>query len=388
MKILRVHNYYREPGGEDAVEHAERALCTDAGCDVVLYTRNNREIEEYSPWQKTTLAPRSVWAWDSRRELAAMIERERPDIAHFTNPFPLISPAAYATCRNAGVAVVQSLHNYRLLCPAATFYRDGANCTECVDHSLARSIRHGCYRGSRAATATVAGSLAVHRRLGTFREQVDAYVALTRFARERFIAGGLPAERVFVKPNFLAEDPGIREEAGDFALYVGRLSPEKGVETLISGFEKVTPNIRLKLAGDGPLRERCAKSGRVGMLGWLDRPSLFSVLKDARFLVFPSVCEESFGLAVIEAFACGVPVIVASRGGMAELVEDGRTGVHFTPGDDASLAAAVEWAWSHPKELEDMGRLGRIEYEKNYTATRNRQLLLDIYRRATERLRG
>ena len=165
LKILRVHNYYREPGGEDAVEQAERELCIDMGCNVVLYTRDNREIDDYSPWQASTLAPRAVWAWDTRRELATLIERERPDVAHFTNPFPLISPAAYAACRRAGVAVVQSLHNYRLLCPAATFYRNGDNCTECIDHSLARSVRHACYRGSRAATATVAGTLAPDPRL-------------------------------------------------------------------------------------------------------------------------------------------------------------------------------------------------------------------------------
>ena len=260
MKILRVHNYYREPGGEDAVEHAERVLCTDAGCEVVLYTRDNREIDDYSPWQTATLAPRAVWAWDTRREISALIERERPDVAHFTNSFPLISPAAYATCREAGVAVVQSLHNYRLLCPAATFFRDGSTCTECVDHSLMRSVRHGCYRGSRTATAAVAGTLAIHRRLGTYREQVDTYVALTQFARERFIAGGLPAERIAVKPNFVAKDPGVRENPDDFALYLGRLSPEKGIETLLAGFEKVAPGIRLKVAGDGPLRACCAES--------------------------------------------------------------------------------------------------------------------------------
>lgn len=386
MKILRVHNYYREPGGEDAVEHAERKLCTDAGWEVVLYTRDNREIDGYSPWRTSTLAPRAVWAWDTRRDLAQLIERERPDVAHFTNPFPLISPAAYATCREAGVAVVQSLHNYRLLCPAATFYRDGGACTECVDHSLARSVRHGCYRNSRAATAAVAGTLAIHRRLGTFHEQVDAYVALTHSARERFSAGGLPAKRIFVKPNFVAQDPGMRETADDFALYLGRLAPEKGIETLLAGFEKVAPNIRLKVAGDGPLRARCSESRRVEMLGWLDRPSLFSVLRRARFLVFPSVWQEPFGLAVIEAFACGVPVVVADRGSMAELVEDRRTGIHFSAGDSDSLAAAVEWAWNHPKQLDEMGRLGRREYETKYTPERSRELLRQIYHCAVARV--
>jgi glycosyltransferase involved in cell wall biosynthesis len=385
MKVLRVHNHYREDGGESAAERAERELLARAGHEVVVYERHNDETLDERLFRKATLAPRTVWAWDTVRELRALLDRERPDVAHFTNTFPLISPAAYEACRAAGVPVVQSLHNYRLLCPAATFLRRGRVCEECVDHSLWRSVFHGCYRESRAATAVTAAMLALHRRWGTFAQRVEAYIALTEFARRKFADGGLPAERIFVKPNFTHPDPGPRTQPGEYALFAGRLSPEKGLDTLLRAWEELGDRVPLRIAGDGPMRGALeAQVARVGLasvrfLGRLPRKKLIEALRRASFLVVPSHWYEGLPLVIVEAFACGVPVIASDLGAMPEIVEPGRTGLHFEPRNPGDLAARIWWAWRHRKHVDEMGRAARAEYERYYSPERNLEMLLSIY---------
>ena len=394
MKVLRVHARYQQPGGEDEAESAERALLRAGGHELVVYERHNAEILRMGPLERALLPVRSVWGWDARRELRALIARERPDVAHFTNTFPLISPLAYDACREAGVPVVQSLHNYRLLCPAATLLRRGRPCEDCTRHSLWRGVLHRCYRGSRPATAVVASMLAVHRRRGTFAERVDAYIALSDFARSRFAAGGLPAERIFVKPNFADPGGAPRREAGDAALFVGRLAPEKGPFTLLRAWQELGDRVPLRIAGDGPLaedlRRGAARAGlaHVSFLGRLPRAGVLAEMRRARFLVFPSECYENFPLAIAEAFACATPVVASRLGAMREIVEDGRTGLHFEPGDPADLAAKALWAWRHPGRLEEMGRRARAEYEARYTPKRNLEILLSIYGRAISASRG
>ena len=388
MKILVVHNAYQGPGGEAIVAGAERDLLVAAGHRVVEYGKSNDEIKDYGLWSKATLPVRTVWAWDSYREMKALLGRERPDLAHFHNTFPLISPAAYYACREAGVPVVQTLHNYRLLCPAATFLRRGCVCEECLDHSLWRGVLHGCYHDSTAATASVAVMLAVHRWLGTWMRLVDCYIALTEFSREKFVSAGVPDEKIAVKPNFVHPDPGAREGTGEYALFVGRFSREKGLQTLLRAWVHLNNSISLDLVGDGPLRpalQNEAQSRGMGSIhfrGWMSPDRTLAAVKQARFLVFPSEWYEGFSLAVIEAFACGVPVVASRLGGMRRIVTDGRTGLHFRPGDPEDLAAKVEWAWTHPKEMEAMGRMARAEYEAKYTAERNYPMLMQIYERA------
>jgi len=283
--------------------------------------------------------------------------------------------------------VIQTLHNYRLLCPNAILYRDGGVCEDCLGRLPWPGVMRGCYRGSRAQTVVVAAMLAVHRWLKTWLEKVDIYIALTEFARRKFIEGALPAEKVVVKPNFVHPDPGVRDGSGNYAIFVGRLSREKGVLTLLAAWE-LLKDIPLKIAGDGPLvedvRRRSQMLGGVEVLGRRDHKDVIGLLKGARFLVFPSEWYECFPVTFVEAFACGVPVIASRLGAMAEIVEDGRTGLHFTPGDPDDLAARVVYAWSHPERMREMGREARAEYEAKYTAERNYQMLMDIYHRAIE----
>lgn len=394
VKILMVHNFYRHRGGESTAFEAERRMLQSAGHEVVTYSRESREIDSYGPWRKATLPARTVWAADSRRELHALISREKPDVAHFTNTFPLISPSAYYACRDTRLPVVQSIHNYRLLCPAATLWRDGAVCEECVDHSLLRSIRHACYRQSRATTAVLATMLAFHRWRASFVELVDRYIALTGFARDKLASAGFPGERIAVKPNFVEPDPGPREAPGSFALFAGRLTAEKGVETLLDAWKRLGPDRPLRVAGEGPLRDRLEQRvtdegiANVSFLGSLSQPEMMRTLRGARVLVFPSQWYEGMPMSILEAFACGVPAVASNLGGMQEMIEDGRNGLLFAPTDAAELASRIEWIFTHPSEAAGLGRAARSDYETRYTVAANRALLIDVYRQAIERRGG
>jgi len=389
MKVLLAHNRYQRPGGEDVAASSEKGLVIARGHQVVEYVRYNDEVASYGHWRKATLMARTVWAWDSYREIKALLRVERPDVAHFHNTFPLISPAAYYACREAGVPVVQTLHNYRLLCPAATFLNGGRVCEACTERGFRRAIMGRCYRQSFGATLTVSLMLGAHRWLQTWTRLVDCYIALTEFARGKFIAGGLPPERVVVKPNFVYPDPHPDMGNGcprrEYALFVGRLSEEKGAHNLIAGWARLNTRIPLVVAGDGPLRsmlaERASRSNclPVTFLGRIRRQEVPALLAGARFLVFPSECYETFGLAAVEAFACAVPVLASRIGALEELVTEAQTGLTFRPGDPDDLAAKVSWAWSDPDEMAAMGRAARAEYEAKYTAERNYEMLMEIY---------
>jgi glycosyltransferase involved in cell wall biosynthesis len=388
MKILLVHNTYQQPGGEDVVFSQERQLLERAGHQVLAYCRSNWEIAGYSALKLLALVGRMTWAKATRREIASLLRSQKPDLVHVHNTFLIISPSIYAACKEAHVPVVQTLHNYRLLCPAAIFFRHGHVCEECLEHSLWRGVLHGCYRHSRAETSAVALMLAVHRWLGTWSEMVDCFVALSGFSRKKFIEGGIPAEKIAVKPNFVYADPGCRARGGEYALFIGRLSPEKRLITLLAAWQRLRVRIPLRIIGGGPeheLLEPLTKQMRlsdVRFLGQLPRDEAIAALKGAWCLLFTSEWYETFGMTIIEAFACGVPVICSRLGAMEEIVADGRTGLHFTPGDADDLAAKVEWAWTHPHEMEEMGREARAEYEAKYTAERNYTLLMEVYQRA------
>src|SRR5208282_3887214 len=308
-------------------------------------------------------------------DLQDILARESPDVAHFHNTFPLISPSAYYACSAAGVPAVQTLHNYRLLCPRGNLFRDGGICEECISHSLLHSVVHGCYHDSRLASAAVAGMIAVHGLLRTWAKQVDLFLVCTESARRKFVKAGFDGARIRVKPNFIALDPGAHFSGRTTALYIGRLSEEKGPRLLPLAWSKLSAAIPLEIAGDGPSRSLleadCARLGVRGIhfSGWLDAQAARDRLRAARFLIVPSLCYEGFPMVIAEAYACGVPVLAAGHGGLAEVVLDGCTGLHFTPGNADDLARKVEWAWTHPREMEALGRAARMEFETKYNAS-------------------
>ncbi len=386
MKILLVHNTYQDQGGEDVVLRQERELLTAAGHKVSEYLRHNNEIKQYSLAQRLTLIGRTLWAFDSQRELREVLLQSKPDVVHIHNTFPLISPSVYNACEEAKVPVVQTLHNYRLFCPGANFFRDGKVCEECTDGHFWRGVRHGCYRDSRLQTAPVALMLSVHHARKTWTRMVDRYIALTSFARGRFVKAGMPAEKIVVKPNFVP-DPGKRSGGeGSYAVCVGRVSQEKGVPTLLKAWRGLGQAIPLQVIGVGPAREpleaEAAAQGlsHIKFLGQQTREQVIAAMKGARFVVFPSELYENLPLTILEAFACGVPVLASRLGAMQEIVEEGRTGMFFGPGNAQELAAVVTRAWQQPERMKLLGMQAREEYERKYTAATNSRLLLEIYR--------
>jgi glycosyltransferase involved in cell wall biosynthesis len=382
MKVLLIHNSYRHRGGEEVVYEQELRLLRNHGVRVLEYRRNNETPDHLSISERMRLACTTVWSGSTWQEIRNLLKSERPDLAHVHNTLFRISPSVYWACKDSNVPVVQTLHNFRLLCPGGQFVRSSHICEECVEGGLWHGVRHGCYRNSRSATAAVALMVAAHRWARTWTDCIDAYIALSDFSRSKFIAAGFPAEKIFVKPNFVEPDPGMGD-GQEYALFLGRLFPEKGVRSLIAAWKLLKEPIPLLIVGDGPMRdelhEQAAGIETVKFLGHVERPRALGMLKQARFLVMPSECYENFPCAIAEAFACGVPVLASSLGSLEELVRPYSTGLHFRAGDSQDLAQCAAWAWSHPEELRAMGLRARGEFEKRYTAERNYSLLMDIY---------
>jgi glycosyltransferase involved in cell wall biosynthesis len=388
VKIAMVHNTYQQPGGEDAVFEQECRMLENAGNQVVIYRRSNWDTDGYHGMRRLSLAKQTIWASDSRREFRELLRKEKPDVVHVHNTFVMISPSIYSACYEAKIPVVQTLHNYRLLCPAGTFFRDGKVCEECLGSSLWRGVKHSCYHDSHSASAVVALMLAYHRLRDTWKREVSCFVALTEFERNKFMEGGLPGERILVKPNFVSPDPGARTSIGDYALFAGRLSPEKGVKTILAAWKRLSLSVPLVIIGGGPDQEQLqAQAEREGLTqvqfrGQLTRNETLAAINNARFAIISSEWYETFCMAIAESFACSTPVVCSRMGAMQELVEDQRTGLHFAPSDSQDLASKVEWAWTHPEQVHAMGIAARAEYESKYTAEKNYPQLMEIYQRA------
>lgn len=388
MKVVRVlmaHNFYQQPGGEDSAFAAEKELLRTHGHEVSEYVDHNSEINSMS---KFHAARDAVWSSRTHTALREVIEAQQPDIVHFHNTFARISPSAYYAGKELGVTVVQTLHNYRLRCPSAVYFRDGAACEDCRPWAFPwPGVLHACYRSSRAQSFAVASMLAYHRVRRTWHDQVDAYITASEFARSKLIGRGLPSERIFVKPNFSRQQSNAARPREDYVLLAGRLSEEKGVGIVLEAWRRLT-DIPLKIAGDGPMRDHVQRTAHespsIEYLGLLDREQVMTRMGECRFQVFASRMYEVFPMTIVEGFAAGIAVIAQRSGAAADIVRDGELGLLYREGDSSDLAEKVRWLWEHQEEAAHMGEQARLEHGVKYAPERNYDILMDIYSKARE----
>lgn len=375
MKILVAHNAYQQRGGEDAVVEAEVALLRANGHQVELYNLHNDALKQMP---RAAAAMSAVWSTRAAGDIDALCARFRPDVIHAHNTFPLISPSLYWAAAKRQVPVVQTLHNFRLLCPQAIFLREGKICEDCIGKLPWRAIARKCYRDSAMQSAVITGMLATHRAIGTYQNRVTRYIALNAFARDKYIEGGLPAERFRIKPNFVPSpgSPSWNNRRG--GLYVGRLSSEKGLEVLADAV-RLLGDVPLDAIGGGPLEALARDAFGSRYLGYRPLDDIMRRMGVAQFMVLPSICYENSPRTIVEAFACGLPVIASRLGALAGIVRDGVTGLLFNPGDAKDLAAKIAWSVAHPAQMDRMGQAARAEYETAYTPERNHEMLMDIY---------
>ena len=387
MKILLCHCYYTQRGGEDRSFEEERELLQANGHQVIEYVRRNEDLIGVG---SVKAAATTLWNRQAARDVAELISTHRPEVLHATNTFPLISPAVCDVAHRAGVAVVQALRNYRLLCANSYLMRDGQPCEDCIGRAIPwPAVQHRCYRESAAASAVVGAMQVTHRLRGVWRNRVDAFFTLTEFARQKFVDAGLPAERIHVKYNSVSPDPGVGAGAGGYVALVGRLSPEKGVATALTAWERNTTLPPLVVVGDGPLKrqveEAASRNSRISCLGEHPNAEAQRVIGNAAALLMPSLWYETFGRTIAEAYATGTPVVASRLGAMAELVDDGVTGALFTAGDPDDLAAKMSRIISLGiSERDAMRTAARRAYERRFLPQHNYSRLIEIYNIALE----
>jgi glycosyltransferase involved in cell wall biosynthesis len=386
MKVLMIHNRYRERGGEDYCFEAELNLLRSAGIECQFHQVDNRDKKSFG----APAAINAVWSQRAAHEVSRMVQDHQIDLVHIHNFFPQLSPSIHWAAYRARAAVVQSLHNYRLACVNGQFFRDGRICEDCLGRSPVRGIVHRCYRNGLAASSTVATMLVTHRAIGTWVRRVNRFIAMSGFARTKMIEAGLPAAKIDVKPNFLEFTPPAPGPGdGGYFVYVGRLSSEKGIRTLIEAWKSLpAPVPALKIIGSGPLDE-FAKSAaatipQITMLGGRSPAEVLEVVGCAEALIFPSEWYETFGRVLIEAYAMGTPVIASDIGAVPEIVKEGVTGLKFRAGSAADLVKKIRQFLGDPARKIAMRFAAREEFLSHYTASDNIKLLRDVYERALE----
>jgi len=367
-----LHNRYLVAGGEDQSHLIEIALLRQQGNEVDEYTEDNRRVAELG-LIRTSI--NTVWSQESFLKIKELLRKKKYDLVVAQNLFPLLSPSVYYAAKSESVPVVQFLRNYRLFCLNGLALRNNKPCEACLGRLPLAGIYHACYRESRAASAVVVAMLVMHRSLLTWQRKVDVFVALTDFSKKIFIKAGLPSERIFVKPNFVHPDPGVGSGAGDYVLFVGRLSDEKGIHTLLEAWQMLGGTVKLKIAGDGPMQkmveDAALSNANIEYLGRQSQSEIFDLMKNAMFLVFPSLWYEGMPRVIIETFAVGTPVLAGEIGAAREMVDTGKNGYLFQADDPADLARQVRYLASDVELREKMRLQARNEYEANYTIEKN-----------------
>lgn len=373
-KVLIVHNYYQIPGGEDTVVANEKKLLEEHGHKVILYTRNNNELRKMGKIQKLLLPFTTIYNSKISRDIKRIIIQEGIDIVHVHNTLTLISPSVYYAAKRCAVPVVQTIHNFRLLCPGATFYRDGKICEECVSKGLGCSIKHGCYRGSKSQTLICAVATQIHRWTGIYGK--INYICLTEFNKTKLLQlKQIKPEKVFVKPNFVDDNEDSGQRSG--FIFAGRLDELKGIRVLIEAWKLLgsdAPN--LIICGTGPLEGWCKEETQglnVEMRGFVDNVEVKKLIAHSKALILPTLWYEGFPMSIVEAYAMGTPVICSDLGNAGSLVEEGITGWKFIPGSAEGLAAKVK-GWSNICDSV------KTVFEDRYTPSSNYVQLLNIYK--------
>jgi glycosyltransferase involved in cell wall biosynthesis len=390
LRVVVAHNRYQFAGGEDSVVRNEIEMLRSSGHEVRNFEAENRTIR--GPVAEIAAAASLFHSPNSRRKMTELIREFRPDVLHVHNWFPLLSPSIHRAAAEAGVPVVQALHNFRMVCANSALFRDGRICHDCLGKPLALDpIFHACYRGNRAASAAVAAGFAYHRFAGTW-DAVTLFLAVSEFQRELLVRGGVGAAKTVVKPNFV-RDGGVGDGRGGHVLFAGRLTAEKGIRTVLHAWESNRKLPLLKIMGDGPLadevRTRAAQLQHVEYLGQQPQESAAEAMRGAAFLLFASECYEALPLVMLEAFSCGTPVLAAALPSVMDMVRDGDTGLRFQAGDAADLATKVFEMISIPERYAAMRARCRSEYERKYSEQINYRRLMEIYGMAmAERERG
>jgi glycosyltransferase involved in cell wall biosynthesis len=385
MRVLLVHNRYQQRGGEDAVVDAEARMLARRGIEVRRFDADNDAIHGALAKIRVSVNQFAGSA-DMRDRIGIVLNEFRPDVVHVHNWFPTISASIFRQCKAAGVRVVHTIHNYRLLCAGATLFRNGKVCEDCIGRTFRTpGIRHKCYRDSAIGTAAATAGMLTHWAVGTWRHSVDRFIALTDFSRRKLIEGGIAADRISVKPNFVEPDPGPGPGDGGYFLYAGRLTEEKGVRVLLDCWKNASGLPPLWIAGNGPLCEevRIAEitTKNVRWLGMKSSEEVVSLMKHAKATLCPSLWYEGMPRVVIESFAAGTPVIASSIGSYPEMIVDGESGALFAYGHAGALLDRVRKleataAW------QSMRSHARLRFLAEYTGEKNYSLLLNIYRAA------
>jgi glycosyltransferase involved in cell wall biosynthesis len=380
MRVLLLHNRYQLAGGEDTVVAQESRMLLERGHDVELLLENNDSIDGF--WAQLQTAVDSIYSRKSYSLVRARIREFQPDVVHVHNSFPKLTPSVYAACKDSGVPVIQTLHNFRIVCPGTLLFRDGHICQDCVGRTIAwPAILHGCYRNSCAGTAAVAAGTAFHHLRGAWKNAVSQYIALTEFSRRQFVAGGLPEAKITVKPNSVS-DPGNGAHHEQFLLFAGRLTKEKGVHVLLEAASRELLPLPLKIVGTGPLAAEAAELRAAGKLEWLEqcsREEVLRLMKSAIGLLFPSLWFEGMPMVLVEALATGLPVIASDLGSMPEMIRHGETGMLFEPGNVGQMVGCAARLVSDNLLRENIQQSARASFLAHFAPDANVRRLEQIY---------
>lgn len=374
-RILFVHNSYQQKGGEDSVVDDEINLLRENGHDVFEYRVSNDKIKSMN---KLDLLKTTIWSKYSTQDIKKITDNFSPDICHIHNTFPLISPSIYWELDKKNIPIVQTLHNFRIACPQAMFLREGKICESCLGKIPLHGIVHGCYRDSITQTAALSSMLVTHRILGTWKNKVTSYIALNEFSKEKFISAGIPSEKIKIKPNFVIKTNQEQHDREDYFLYVGRLSKEKGISTLLEAFKNL-PSKKLLVAGDGPEKSILMGHDNINCIGHVGKEQVINLLLKAKAIIIPSICYENFPKIVVEAMAYGTPIIASNIGSLAAIIENNFNGFLFEPNNAESLIKKIDFINENKNARTKISRNALDTYKELYSEQKNYSMLIDIY---------